>query len=339
MMSEPTRQPSPELFFETANAYQRTAALEAALELEVFTAVGEGQQTAPEIAARCGTEARGMRILCDYLTVIGFLTKEGDRYSLTPDSAAFLDRRSPAYLGGTTEFLLSEMLVDNFKHLAEAVRRGGTVSDEGGTVAPENPVWVKFARAMAPMMALPAQLIAQFVDPEGDRPLRVLDIAAGHGLFGIAFARQNPRAEVVALDWPRVVEVAEENARAAGVAERYRTIEGSAFEAPFGEGYDLVLLTNFLHHFDPPTCETLLRKVRAALADGGRAVTLEFVPNDDRVSPPLLAAFSLMMLSSTPAGDAYTFAELERMFANAGFSHSELHQLPPTIEPVIISRK
>jgi ubiquinone/menaquinone biosynthesis C-methylase UbiE len=167
----------------------------------------------------------------------------------------------------------------------------------------------------------------------------VLDIAAGHGLYGLAFARQNPRAEVVALDWPSVLEAAKENARAAGVAERYQTIEGSAFEADFGGGYDLVLLTNFLHHFDPPTCEGLLRKVRAALADGGRAVTLEFVPHDDRVTPPIPASFSLTMLASTPSGDAYTFAELQQMFAHAGFTRSELHPLLPAIQSVVISHK
>jgi 2-polyprenyl-3-methyl-5-hydroxy-6-metoxy-1,4-benzoquinol methylase len=338
-MPETPRPPSPELFFETANAYQRTAALQAAIELELFTAIGEGRTTAPDIAARCGTDARATRILCDFLTIIGFLTKEDDNYALTNDSAIFLDRRSPAYLGGATEFLLSEPLADNFKRLADAVRRGGTASEEGGTVSAENPVWVKFARAMAPMAAMPAPLIAHFVDAEASRPLRILDIAAGHGLYGIAFARRNPQATVVALDWPGVLEVAKENARAAGVADRYETIEGSAFDAPFGEGYDLVLLTNFLHHFDPPTCEGLLRKVHDALAPGGRAVTLEFVPNDDRVTPPIPAAFSLTMLASTPAGDAYTFPELERMLANAGFTRSEIHHLPPTIQPVIISEK
>src|SRR6185369_2508977 len=95
---------------------------------------------------------------------------------------------------------------------------------------------------------------------------------------------------------------------------RFETIPGSAFTADFGSGYDLVLLTNFLHHFDVPTNEALLRKVHAALKPGGRAVTLEFVPNEDRVSPPVAAEFSLMMLGNTPAGDAYTFSELDRMF-------------------------
>jgi len=333
------QQPSPQLFFQTINAHQRTEALKAALELEVFTAIGEGNTTAAEIAKRCQTSEKGMRVLCDFLTIMEMLTKQGGRYALTLDSATFLDKRSPAYLGGATEFLCSPMLTDGAKHMAEAVRKGGTALENDGTVGPDHPVWVKFARAMAPMMALPSQLVAKLVDPNADRKLKILDIAAGHGLYGISFATNNSQAEITAVDWKAVLEVAKENAQKAGVADRYSTIEGSAFDVEFGTGYDLILLTNFLHHFDPTTCETLLRKVRAALADGGRAVTLEFVPNDDRVTPPDAAAFSVMMLTSTPSGDAYTFAELERMFANAGFSRSTFHPLPPTIQQVIISEK
>jgi ubiquinone/menaquinone biosynthesis C-methylase UbiE len=333
------QQPSPILFFQTINAHQRTEALKAAIELEVFTAIGEGNTTAGEIAKRCQTSERGMRILCDFLTILGMLTKQDDRYALTLDSATFLDKHSPAYLGGAVEFLASPELLEGTRHLADAVRKGGTPIENEGTIGPDNPIWVKFARGMAPMMQMPAQLIAKLVDPKADRKLKILDVAAGHGLFGIAFAKNNPQAEVTAVDWKAVLEVAKENARKAGVADRHHTIEGSAFDVDFGSGYDLVLLTNFLHHFDPPANETLLRKVHAALADGGRAVTLEFVPNEDRVTPPDTAGFSLAMLSGTPNGDAYTFRELERMFANAGFSQSTLHQLPPTIQQVIISEK
>jgi ubiquinone/menaquinone biosynthesis C-methylase UbiE len=339
MSTSAAQQPSPQVFFQTINAHQRTEALKAAIELEVFTAIGEGNTTAPEIAKRCQTSEKGMRVLCDYLTIMEMLTKQDSHYALTLDSSVFLDKRSPAYLGGATEFLCSPMLTDGFKHLAEAVRRGGTAMENDGTLGPDHPVWVNFARGMAPMMSLPAQLMAKLVDPNADRKLKILDIAAGHGLFGITFATNNQQAEVTALDWKAVLEVAKENAQKAGVGDRYKTIEGSAFDVDFGSGYDLVLLTNFLHHFDQPTCETLLRKVRAALADGGRAVTLEFVPNDDRVTPPDSAGFSLVMLAGTPSGDAYTFAELERMFANAGFSHSTMQQLPPTIQQVVISEK
>jgi SAM-dependent methyltransferase len=280
-----------------------------------------------------------MRILSDYLTIIGFLTKQDNRYRLTPDTAMFLDKRSPAYIGGAVEFLLSPTLAGSFKDIAAAVRKGGTVMSQEGTIAPENPVWVQFARGMAPLMAMPAQVMAKLVGAEPERKLKVLDVAAGHGLFGIAVAQQYPNAEVTALDWSKVLEVARENAQRAGVSGRYSTIEGSAFDVDFGDGYDIVLVTNFLHHFDRETCEKLLKKVHNALKEGGRAIALEFVPNEDRVTPPASAMFSLIMLCSTPQGDAYTFAEFERMFANAGFSRSEFHQLPPTMQQVVISYK
>jgi cyclopropane fatty-acyl-phospholipid synthase-like methyltransferase len=217
------------------------------------------------------------------------------------------------------------------------VRNGFYAADTA--FEPDHPMWVEFARSMQPMMALPSQLMAQLVDPTKDKKLRVLDIAAGHGLYGIAFAKQNPQVEVTAVDWPKVLEVAKENAQATGVADRYQTKPGSAFDVDYGTGYDLVLLTNFLHHFDKTTCETLLRKVHAALAEDGRAVALEFVPNDDRISPPQAASFSMQMLGGTPNGDAYTFAELEQMFQHAGFAGSEMHELPPTIERVVIGHK
>src|SRR5436190_7456233 len=180
------KQPSPALLFDTFNAYQRTQALKAGIELEVFTAIAEGKTTSAEIAARCGASERGTRILCDYLTIIGFVTKENGRYGLTADSAMFLDKRSPAYMGTVTGFILSPHIKDNFEDLTEAVRKGGCTHDSA--LEPEHPMWVEFARAMAPMMAMPSQLMAQLVDVEKKEKLRVLDIAAGHGLYGIAFA-------------------------------------------------------------------------------------------------------------------------------------------------------
>ena len=339
-MSTPAaQQPSPQLFFQTINAHQRTEALKAAVELEVFTAIAEGNQTAPDIAKRVSAAERGVRILCDNLCIMGFLTKSGDHYQLTPDSAFFLDKRSPAYIGGATEFLLTPMLTAGFQSLTEAVRKGGTAISEEGTVSADNPIWVKFARGMAAMMMMPSQQIAKLVDPQADKPLKVLDIAAGHGMFGIAFAMNNPNAEVVAVDWSNVLKVASENAQKMGVGDRHRLIEGDAFDVDFGNDYDIVLLTNFLHHFDPPTNEKLLRKVHAALKPDGRAVTLEFVPNDDRISPPETAGFSLVMLAGTKAGDAYTFAELDKMLTNAGFKRSTIHPLPPGFQQVVISEK
>jgi tRNA A58 N-methylase Trm61 len=340
MSSQPQAlQPTPSLIFETMNAYQRTAALRGAIELDLFTAIGEGAATAAELAAKIKASPRGTRILCDYMVISGFLTKQGDRYSLTPDSAAFLSRRSPAYLGSAVVFLNSQTMLDSFRDTAAIVRNGGTVLTEEGNMAPEHPIWIEFARAMAPLMTMASEFIAGVVGAESGAPWKVLDIAAGHGLFGIAIAKRNPNARIVALDWKSVLEVATENARSAGVAGRYETLAGSAFVTEFGSGYDLALLTNFLHHFDEPACEILLRKIHASLKPGGRLVTLEFIPNEDRVSPASAAAFSLMMLGTTAAGDAYTFSQLERMLQSAGFGKNELHSLPSPEQRVIVSQK
>ncbi len=318
----PQQQPTPERFFNAVNAYEQTEAMKAAIELEIFTAIADGHTTAATIAKRCEAAERGVRTLCDFLTIHGFLTKDGAQYALAPDSALFLNRHSPAYIGTAIEFLLTPRLRDGHARLTEAVRRGGSALGEG-TLEPENPDWVKFAQAMMPLMHMPAEIMAAELR-KGGEAYKVLDIAAGHGIFGISAAKQNPSAHIYAADWKNVLEVARKNAQATGVADRYHLLPGSAFETDFGNDYDLVLIANFLHHFDPPTCTTFMRKVHAALKPGGRAAIAELVPNPDRVTPPTAAAFSMMMLATTPAGDAYTFAELESISKSAGFARVEL---------------
>jgi 2-polyprenyl-3-methyl-5-hydroxy-6-metoxy-1,4-benzoquinol methylase len=331
--------PTPALFFDTIGAYQRTEALRAAIELDLFSNIASGKRTAAQIAEACKSSPRGIRILADYLTILGFLRKNEDNYELTPDSEFFLSRKSPAYLGGILDFLLTPQLREYFQHLTGAVRRGGTATSSEGTVSHDNPIWVDFARAMGPMMHMPAKLLADLVGGDRQQPLRVLDVAAGHGLFGIVMAQQFPKAVITALDWPNVLAVATENAKTMGVADRHTLRPGSAFDIDWGGPYDIVLLTNFFHHFDIPTCKQLAAKTFAALAPGGRAVTLEFIPDASRVTPPSTATFALTMLATTAHGDAYTFAEYREIFAHAGFSRSEFHALPPTTQQAVVSYK
>src|SRR5262249_17833278 len=139
---------------------------------------------------------------------------------------------------------------------------------------------------------------------------RALDVAAGHGLFGIVLAQANPSLRVTALDWPKVLDVARASATRMGVGDRFATIAGDAFNVDLQAPYDVILLTNLLHHFGTEQCTALLKRLRAALRPGGRLVTLEFVPNEDRISPPMSATFPLIMLATTAQGDAYTFREL-----------------------------
>ena len=330
----PSASPNPALIFETLNAYQHTAALTGAIELEVFTHIADGASTPAEIAQRSNATERGMRILCDYLTIMGFLTKSGSTYGLTQDSAMFLRKRSPAYMGGIVGFLGLPEMAGNFDDVAALVRKGGTIA--GTSVDPDSGIWVAFAKSMVPIIHMQAVAMSHILASPGT-PLKILDIAAGHGMFGISIAQANPQATVVALDWKNVLAVAHENAQKLGVADRWSSIPGSAFDVDMGSDYDLVLLTNFLHHFDRPTNIELLKKIHAALKPGGRVATLEFVPNEDRVTPPYAASFAMMMLGSTPAGDAYTFADLDAMFRAAGFGESKMQDLPPSPQRLVVT--
>jgi SAM-dependent methyltransferase len=337
-IDRPSQGPGPERIFETLNAYQKTAALKTAIELDVFTAISQGTNTTAALAKKCQASERGIRILCDFLVVNGFLAKNGLLYELAPDSAIFLNKRSPAYIGSAVGFLTLPELTGAFKDLTAIVRKGGSLDGDATTTEPDSPKWVEFARSMAPLQKLPAEAVAESLDAGAGAKWKVLDIAAGHGMYGVTIAKHNPNAEIFAVDWPRVLDVAKENAQTAGVASRYHALPGNAFDVQFGKDYDLALITGFLHHFDQAAIETLLRKVYSALKPGGAAVTVEFVPNEDRVTPTIPAAFSMVMLGSTRAGDAYPFSEYERMFRAAGFSSSELRRTPGP-QSIIISRK
>lgn len=328
---------TPGPIFDMLLAYQRTAALKAAIDLNIFGALSDGPQDVTAIARRCSASERGIRILCDFLCIHGLLLKENGRYRHSPVSNAFLDPRSPSCLASIAQFLSNKAMREPYEQLEEIVRTGRTVMPGDGSVEPENPVWVQFAESMAPMMAPVAGPLGAVVLDRHTGPMRVLDIAAGHGLFGIEIAKQNPQARVTGLDWAPVLRVALDNARKAGVQDRYDMLPGSAFEVNFGGPYDAVLLTNFLHHFDFPTCVGLLKKVHSALKPGGRVATLEFVPNEDRISPPMPAAFSMTMLTSTVAGDAYTLSELTAMYHDAGFKNVTSRPIPASPHTIVMA--
>ena len=214
----PAVPPSPVQIFNTIQGYQRIFALKAAVELDLFTAIAKGSRTAAEIAKTCNAAERGVRILSDALVIMGFLTKTGNNYSLTPDTAFFLDSRSPAYFGLGFKFMLHPTQLAHFEHLGEAVRRGGS-SDDDSALAPNDPIWIEFAKGMAPLMVPAAQAMASLLGGElSSRPsAKILDIAASHGLFGITVAQRLPKAHIYALDWANVLEVAKENAAKQGL--------------------------------------------------------------------------------------------------------------------------
>jgi 2-polyprenyl-3-methyl-5-hydroxy-6-metoxy-1,4-benzoquinol methylase len=320
---------NPDLFLSAVLGYQKTAAIKAALALDIFTAITRGSGDARDVARQTGASPRGIRILCDYLTIQGFLEKQGERYQLTESTKLFLTTSSPAWMGSVVDFLASpEMISLWLDDPVSYVRNGGSVGL--ANLASDNPVWVKFAKAMVPLVSPAARAIAADVSGWPVPPRKVLDVAAGHGIFGISLAQAIPKVEVTVIDWQGVLVVAEENAAQAGVSERYRAIAGSAFDVDWGGDFDLVLLTNFLHHFDEQTCIGLLARAKNSLTPSGRALAVELVPNDDRVTPPFAASFAFIMLGSTPRGDAYTARQFDEMARKAGFTSAVVKDLPPS---------
>src|SRR6266540_2594835 len=175
--------PTPEHFFRSINAFQLTRALKGALDLDVFTAIAEGNKTAKALAESRQASERGMRILCDCLAVTGFLTKAGGKYELTPDSAMFLDQRLPSYVGGAVEFLLSPTMLQAFDDVAAAVRKGGTVINDEGTMSHDDPVWVMVAFDWANVLEVGSENAEKFgvADRWRALPGSAFDVSFGAG--------------------------------------------------------------------------------------------------------------------------------------------------------------
>jgi ubiquinone/menaquinone biosynthesis C-methylase UbiE len=321
--------------FEIALSYQKTAALIAAVKLGIFTTIGSETLSLDDLQARTGLSRRGLRILCDYLTVIGLVQKKDGSYSLPYTSRTFLDESSPFAMGSIVDFAAAPEIIELlFRDPASYVRQGG--SEGLALMSPDHPVWVRYAKATMPFASAKAKRVSAFAANSPEPIYNVLDVSAGHGLYGIEIAKAFPDALVTAVDWAPVLEVARANAEAAGVVDRVRMIAGNAMETDWGGDYDLILLPNFLHHFDFETCTSLLRKVRASLIPGGRVLGVEFVPNEDRVSPPMPAGFAFWMLATTPGGDAYTARDLDKMARDAGFTGATIRPLVPDPDSLVV---
>ena len=324
--------------YSAALAYQTTAALTAAIKLDIFTLIGASAKTSDRLSLETGASARGLRILCDYLTVIGLLAKVDSSYSLTLASKTYLDMASPMAMGSAIDFLAApeqfSLLLDD---PVSYVQHGGAPGL--AYISPDNPIWVRFAKAVVPFAAPSAKRVAVYVLGLPEAPRKVLDLAAGHGLYGIEVAKVCTMASITAVDWASVLTVASANAEAARIADRYKTIPGSAFDVDWGDKFDLVLLPNFLHHFGHEDCVTLLQKVRRSLSAAGRALVIDLVPNEDRVSPRVPAMFAFWMLASTPKGDAHTVSDYERMARDAEFSRTAARPLAPTPQTLIVFEK
>ncbi len=324
-MSNANEAAGPMAIMQMLQGAQVTGILSAALELNVFQKLAEGPLDARATAERLGCPERSTRILLDALAVLGLLAKNGATYALTPVASEYLVPGKPMFMGDIRGIFASSVFWSALPRLAEAVRKGGTIMDAHAET-PENPFWKSFADSSA-AIAFPGSMVLDTIlgDWIATKPkCRVLDIAAGSGIYGFTLAK-HPNVELTSLDWPNVLENTRGWAGRLGVdAKRVKYLPGSLFEVDYGGPYDLILLSHVYHHFDPPTCAALTKRVASALAPGGRIAVQDMV-YDTALANPGAAMFSMVMLMWTQKGESFTLADYTKWFAGAGLSSPQAH--------------
>ncbi|MFA1549851.1 class I SAM-dependent methyltransferase [Actinomadura chokoriensis] len=310
-------------------AYKKTSLLRTAIELGVFDALAGGARTSAEIACRTGAHPRGIRILLDALAASGMVDARSGGYRLVPGAGELLVSTSPSYYGEMAKVMASDYEWESLGRLTQAVRHGGSVEEENAET-PGFGYWETFA-SFASAVTLPtARVMADMLEPwAADRPdLDVLDVACGHGLYGFGVARRFPQATLACLDWDNVLRITEKHAAEQQVRERTRFIAGDMFEVDYQGPYDLILVTNVLHHFSPDRATELLRRAARALKPGGRVAVVSMVRTGPPAEDPEAHMFSVLMLAWTDMGEVHSDEVHHDVLTAAGFTDVQRRQVP-----------
>ena len=314
---------------ELIRGFMPARAVLTALELDIFSAVGEGA-TVQQVAMKMDADVRATEMLLNALAALKLLQKNGDRYTNSPVAARFLVEGTPD--SGRQAQLHIANVWKRWSTLTDAVKAGTSVADRG------NGNWtVPFIAAMDHIARGRARAVVQAVGVNGAR--RMLDLGGGSGAYSIAFAKAAPglRAEIV--DLPEVVKIARQHIAEAGLAERITTVEDDMQTVELESGrYDLVLLSAICHMYSPMDNLHLFRKAYDALAPNGRLVVSDFILEADKTSPRYAALFALNMLVGTRAGATYSEPEYEAWMKDAGFAEAKRVRLPGPVSLMVATK-
>lgn len=318
---------TPERIMQFAWGYAPPLIIESAIRHKVFDALDAGPKTLEETAAATGGSQRGLKAIMNALVGFGLLAKNGSQYELTPESATFLVTTKPTFFGGMIAHT-SKQLIPHWLHLNEVVATGKpdtSVNQEGDGSA----FFQELVSNIFPMSYGPAKALAAHMNfGDSGAPVRLLDLAAGSGVWGIAVAQSSPRVQVTAVDWPGVLPITEKTVAKFGLSDRYSFVGGDLDSADFGTGHNLATLGHILHSEGVERSKKLLRKVYDALAPGGTIAIAEFLVNDDRTGPPMGLIFAVNMLVNTDHGDTFSFHEIAEWLREAGFKDARQLEAP-----------
>ncbi len=307
---------------ERIRGFQESRTVLTALELDLFTALGEGAG-AVETAARLKTDSRATEMLLNALASMGLLVKRGGSFYNSPAAARYFtagssDNARPALLHAAH-------LWHRWSTLTECVRAGTSVTQ--AETAGRGQDWTEaFIAAMHRNAAERAPLVVRAVGAENVR--RMLDVGGGSGAYSIAFAGSNPSLQAEILDLGTVEPIALRHIRDAGLEDRVKVRAGDLRSGPLGEGYDLVFVSAICHMLSPEENLDLLTRCREALVPGGRTVIQDFILEGDKTAPRFAALFALNMLVGTRGGSSYSEPEYAAWLGQAGFREVRRVRLP-----------
>jgi precorrin-6B methylase 2 len=311
--------------------------IEAAIEHRVFDLLDSGPKAVEVVAALSGASVRGLTSVMNALTALQLLAKDAEgRYALTPESAAFLVSTKPSFRGDLLR--RTSILLPKWLTLTEIVRSGKPAravnSEENGAAFFQELVETLFPANYPSAQALAAELGLA----KAQNPIRVLDLAAGSGVWGIGLAQSSPQVSVTAVDWPGVIDVTQRVAARFGLTERFQFIAGDLDSADFGSGYDIATMGHILHSEGPRRSRALLAKTFHALAPGGTVAIAEFLVDDERASSTMGLIFAVNMLVNTDEGDTFSFNEIGGWLREAGFENPRTLDSPGP-SPLILANK
>ena len=318
-------------------SYVPTVVLEAALRHHVFDVLDTGPKTLKETAAATGASERGLRAVMNVLVGLNFLAKDGQKYTLTPESETFLVSTKPSFQGGLLKHT-SEQLIPKWLNLNEVVATGkpaASVNQEG----PGSDFFERFVVDIFPLSYPAAAALAKHLAfDNSSAPTRVLDLAAGSGVWGIAQAQSSEKVTVTAVDWIDVLPATKKTVGRFGLSDRFKFVAGDLLTADFGSGHTVATLGHILHSEGEQRSKKLLHKTFAALAPGGSIAIAEFLVNADRTGPMVSLFFAANMLVNTDDGDTYSFEEIGGWLTEAGFTNVRLLEAPGP-SPLILATK
>jgi (2Fe-2S) ferredoxin/predicted O-methyltransferase YrrM len=312
----------PDDLMQTIRAFQESRVLLTAIELDLFTGVGQGAN-AREVATKLGTDPRATEMLMNALVAMGMLTKQNTVFHNTPVAARYFVEGSAD--NARTGLMHTVHLWARWSTLTECVRAGTAVLRE--EMAERGPDWTQaFIAAMHRNAAERSPLVVQAVGTEGVN--RMLDVGGGSGAYSIAFARANEKLRVDLLDLPTVIPIAQSHIEKAGLSHRVKTRAGDLRSDNLGDAYDLVFVSAICHMLSPDENRDLLKRCHRALAPHGRVVIQDFILEPDKTAPKSAALFALNMLVGTRAGSSYSIEEYAAWLREVGFSEIRHIRLP-----------